>query len=316
MVKTCTDNNNTIDKIKVFVSSTISNLKDLRSSLYERLYGWGLDPIAFEAGSIVINPSKDVIDECIKAASECSIFILIISGKFGNEYKNENISITWKEYRTAKENNAVIIPFIREDVLAIKKFIEEYKNELNEHLTKERLIRTEIIDDARIIEFVEEIQKNSEGYLPYSTIEDLIPKLRNRLQHLFDLPIGKIDYIFDLLRSIIQELKWNIETSDIILGEMTTVHKTAWCFKNSSVNYLVDRGLFLDDDLGLEIDAYTRFITIANNFLLRHGIVGHPDDKKNVIWYAESVKERSMALIKKIEERISRGFILSTIRRQ
>jgi hypothetical protein len=179
---------------------------------------------------------------------------------------------------------------------------------LNGHLTKERLERTKIIDDIRILEFIDEIDKNDDAYFEYSNAEDLISVLGNQLQHRYNLPIGKIDYIFDLLRGIIHELKWNIETSDIILSEMESSHKTAWCFKNSSVNYIVDRGLFLEDDLGLEIDGYTRFINIANNFLIRHGIVGHPNDKINVIWYTKFTKKKSIYLIKKIKNRISKDF--------
>jgi hypothetical protein len=159
MMKNSTDEDNTTKKIKVFVSSTISDLKDLRSSLYNRLHNWGLDPIAFEAGSIVIKPSKDVIAACIKAASECDVVVLIISGKFGSEYKNENISSTWKEYRTAKESGAVIIPFIHHQVLAIEKFVGEYKNELNGYLTNKRLKETDTIDDIRIVKFIDEIEK-------------------------------------------------------------------------------------------------------------------------------------------------------------
>jgi hypothetical protein len=121
MMKNSTDEDNTTKKIKVFVSSTISDLKDLRSSLYNRLHNWGLDPIAFEAGSIVIKPSKDVIAACIKAASECDVVVLIISGKFGSEYKNE----------------------------------------LNGYLTNKRLKETDTIDDIRIVKFIDEIEKTS-----------------------------------------------------------------------------------------------------------------------------------------------------------
>ena len=319
MVKNSTDEDNTTKKLKVFVSSTISDLKDLRSSLYNRLHNWGLYPIAFEAGSIVINPSKDVIAACIKAASECDVFVLIISGKFGSEYENENISITWKEYRTARESDAVIIPFIHHHVLAIKKFIGEYKNELNGYLTNKRLKETDTIDDIRILEFIDEIEKNKDAYFSFSDAEDLISLLATQLQLISNLPIGKIDYIFDLLKGINLELKSNIEISDLILSEMESPDKTTtnYCFKNSSVNYLVDRGLFTGETLGLELEGYTRSIDIANNFLLVQRILGSPEHKKAVKELVRSTKEQSKNHIKKIEERISSGIAtLSSVRKQ
>ena len=147
----------------------------------------------------------------------------------------------------------------------------------------------------------------------------MISLLATQLQLISNLPIGKIDYIFDLLKGINLELKSNIEISDLILSEMESPDKTTtnYCFKNSSVNYLVDRGLFIGETLGVELEGYTRIINIANNFLLVQRILGFPEHKKAVKELVLATKEQSKNHIKKIEERISSGIAtLSSVRKQ
>jgi hypothetical protein len=130
-----------MEKLRIFISSTIYDFKDLRSSLRYWLNELGYDVQLSEYSDFDKNSSKNSYDACLEAISECSIFILLIGSRVGGMY-DSTISITRKEYQTAYELAKVgkikkIIIFIRQnvwDVLEDRKSLrkllcDEYKME-------------------------------------------------------------------------------------------------------------------------------------------------------------------------------------------
>ena len=129
------------DKPKIFISSTIFDFKDLRSSL--KFY---LESLGFQVFMSEFNDFKKKLDEnsynaCLQTIRECDYFILLVGSRIGGYYNlADKISITQKEYETAyeklKHKKLKILTFVRKEIWIIKedrKMLEkvlksDYKN--------------------------------------------------------------------------------------------------------------------------------------------------------------------------------------------
>jgi Domain of unknown function (DUF4062) len=110
--------------MKIFLSSTILDLKDLRDALVTWLTEDGHEVIASEKGTVTIEPDKHSYDQCLKAAAECDCLVAVIDGRFGGEYPNKgsNRSITEEEIDTAIAQGKKTLIFVRQsnwDAMAI-----------------------------------------------------------------------------------------------------------------------------------------------------------------------------------------------------
>src|ERR1700744_4959049 len=69
-------------KMKIFISSTVHDLKDLRASLQQWLEGRGYTVLASEDGTIPVDSSKHSYAVCLEAARDCDCLVAIIDGRF------------------------------------------------------------------------------------------------------------------------------------------------------------------------------------------------------------------------------------------
>jgi hypothetical protein len=163
-----------MNKPRVFISSTIYDFKDLRSSLEYWLSEVGYDVQLSEQPNFNKNSSKHSYDVCLEAISKCDFFILLIGSRKGGMY-DDNVSITRKEYQTAYDLAKAgkinrIITFIRQnvwDVLEDRKSLvsllndlENLDNSLREDKLKSGYYDSKILCDAEHIKkFVDEVRK-------------------------------------------------------------------------------------------------------------------------------------------------------------
>lgn len=164
---------------RVFISSTIYDFRDIRSSL--KYY---LEQAGFEVLSSEFNDFKKDIDTspysaCLKSIETCDYFILFIGSRVGGLFDIINkISITQMEYRTAyglaKTGKIKIITFVRNEIWVIK----EDRKALEQYLISSQILETEkIIDEAKsiahfsskfvndaefIFNFISEVSRNDE----------------------------------------------------------------------------------------------------------------------------------------------------------
>ena len=146
------------DTTKVFVSSTAYDLRDLRSVIYATLAKSDeFFPIMSDRGSLVVDSRAHSYDNCLAEVEECDLFILIIAGRFGGEYGDENISITQKEYRVARSRGKPILTFVQSDVLVAKELLKPYfKDGVPFKPSK-------IVEDERIFSFIDEVRRQDTG---------------------------------------------------------------------------------------------------------------------------------------------------------
>lgn len=129
-------------KRKVFISSTVDELKSEREYLYNKIKTLSNDyllyepylsdiPEAFHITEKDLSTS-DSVDICLKKVHECNYYVLIIKNeyKYNDEY---NCSVTELEYRTAKKLHKPIFVFVLKSENRNEKATEFVKRVSNEN---------------------------------------------------------------------------------------------------------------------------------------------------------------------------------------
>lgn len=160
-----------------FISSTIYDFRDLRSSIKFYLEEQGCKVLASEFNDFKKPLDAHSYEACLQAIHTADYFVLLIGSRVGGWYDRPNrISITQREYREAYQlhlsGKLKILAFVRSEVWQMK----EDRNELTKYLestTIDSANRREIknysskfAEDAEfIIDFLGEVGKNKETKL-------------------------------------------------------------------------------------------------------------------------------------------------------
>jgi nucleoside 2-deoxyribosyltransferase len=103
--------------MKIFVSSTILDLRDLRDALVQGLNADGHEVIASEKGTLPVNPGKNSYEQCLAGVLDCDCLIAILDGRFGGEYPpGSSKSITEAEIDEALKQGKKTLVFVRQSV--------------------------------------------------------------------------------------------------------------------------------------------------------------------------------------------------------
>ncbi len=141
---------------RVFVSSTCYDLKYIRENLKYFINNLGYESILSEDGDIFYNPEQHTHNACLSEIQTCQIFVLIIGGRYGGNYLQEDKSITNKEYEEAIKLKIPVFTLIEKNVWS-EHFVYQ-KNKGNEN--SENIVYPSV-DDIKIFEFIDEVRKNS-----------------------------------------------------------------------------------------------------------------------------------------------------------
>jgi len=87
----------------VFISSTVKEFRDLRSAIAYTLRTQGFTVYQSEASDFDIHGDRSAIQECLANIHDRDFYILLVGNTRGNLFE-EGISITRKEYRTARDD--------------------------------------------------------------------------------------------------------------------------------------------------------------------------------------------------------------------
>jgi hypothetical protein len=102
--------------MKIFISSTVHDLKDLRRLLRDEFKRCGFDPVLSEIGDIGIEPNQHSYDTCIKQAESCDVVVGVIDSRAGGivregVYKGK--TITQAEMEAALAKGRLVYVFAR-----------------------------------------------------------------------------------------------------------------------------------------------------------------------------------------------------------
>lgn len=117
----------------VFVSSTIKDFADLRSSLRYWLEEFGFDVQMSEFNDFDRAPELNAFDECFESLKRSDYYLLLIGERRGALYdEKQRISVTQQEYRTAyksmnERGKPVVVSFLREKVQTVLRERAELK---------------------------------------------------------------------------------------------------------------------------------------------------------------------------------------------
>ncbi|MHB9073386.1 MAG: DUF4062 domain-containing protein [Desulfobaccales bacterium] len=157
---------------RVFVSSTCYDLKYIRENLKYFIKRLGYDPVLSEEGSIFFNPSLHTHDACIAEVPNCQMFVLIIGGRFGSQFKGEVHSITNAEYREAVRLKTPIFAIVEQTVYNDSHVYSH--NLANESIDASSIIYPSV-DNISIFNFIDEVKANAvnNAIVPFRDFADI-----------------------------------------------------------------------------------------------------------------------------------------------
>ena len=203
-----------------FISSTIYDFKDLRSSIK-----WWLEENNYSVNASEFNDFEKPLDKnsyeaCLKAIDNSDYFILLIGDRIGGMY-DEHITITQMEYRYAYQRMLAgelkIINFIRQDTwtqfLDSKKKIKKLATDDNVDNTvieklfcEEERIRFAFIDEVRRVEEMKAGEKPKNNWLHrFETFAEITSVFKTALGSRFDLTFKQNRFI--ILNDIVKNLR-------------------------------------------------------------------------------------------------------------
>lgn len=155
----------------VFISSTIYDFRDLRSSLKFYLEEQGFTVLASEYNDFKKPLDTHSYEACLEAVRSADYFILLIGSRVGGWYDEPNrISITQKEYRVAyelhKAGKLKILTFVRSEVWQAKEARRELHNHLKTASAKEQIRKWDLLSfiDRRKPKLDEKTKRDIENH--------------------------------------------------------------------------------------------------------------------------------------------------------
>lgn len=149
---------------RVFVSSTISDFRDLRSSLKFWLEELGLDVRMSEFNDFQRAPDEGTFESCFHAIADCHYYVLLVGGRRGSLYR-DGVSVTQQEYHVAadlaRQGRLSPLIFVREGVMTALGEREALQRDGSDGIeeTESRVLENPIF----IKTFIDEIKNTESG---------------------------------------------------------------------------------------------------------------------------------------------------------
>src|SRR5205814_8760507 len=137
----------------------------------------GYEPVLSEEGTIFFDPRIHVQDACLSEIPNCQLFILIIGGRFGANFKDTSQSVTNSEYLEAARLKIPVFALVEQAVYNdFNLFIANRKNVAVDP-TK---ISYPAADSTKIFEFIETVRSNTinNALIPFRDFTDIESYLR------------------------------------------------------------------------------------------------------------------------------------------
>lgn len=168
--------------MKIFVSSTVKDLGDLRDELYRRLKDQGHTPWFSEKDNFPTSRHLDAMTNCLRVAEECDLFVVLLDKNAGLPYSKRDgspypelfgLTISEAEYRCARKKGKSICIFIRkraENECAL------YRQIINEEQRK----KLKLYSDPGVYEFYDRLMHEKPDVpwrYPFDSINEIIGPL-------------------------------------------------------------------------------------------------------------------------------------------
>jgi hypothetical protein len=164
---------------KIFISSTCYDLKYIRENLKFFIRSFGYEPILSEEGAVYFDPSMHVQDACMSEVASCQIFVLIIGGRHGSNFRDGVKSITNHEFLEAKGNGIPVFALVEQGVYDQFMVYQHNKSNLEIDASK---IKYPSVDSTKIFDFIVEVQSQSinNALVPFGDFEGIQKYLKQQ----------------------------------------------------------------------------------------------------------------------------------------
>ena len=168
--------------IKVFFSSTVFDLIDVRTEIFELLRGIGVSPVMSEKANCDFDYLLDTnsIETCLINLASCDVAIFVLDQRYGPPLKplGLEVSATHHEYRHAKEKRMRFMFYVRDRL--------EADYQIWKANSKKPEIALSWVKDRKILEFLDEHRQlnsnNDSNWVSlFSTSFDLKESIGRRL---------------------------------------------------------------------------------------------------------------------------------------
>lgn len=299
-------------KPRIFVSSTYYDLKYVRERLERFISSYCFEPILFESDEVFFNPNLKLDESCYKEVETCHMMLLIVGGRYGtlateqkNTYEEQYISITNKEYETARKKGVPVMVFVEQNVYA------EYKTYIANKKKLPSDFKFAFVDDVRVFEFISTLEQGA--IKVFAKVEDIEHYFSHQiagmlLAHLKDLQEKKanveIKNAVDEIQIVSQSMKemLNSIAENILKGEKGKYEALLRKQNESIIDFfieLVDQNIFIrkktdikEEELG---DYATGICEICYDMIFNETII-NDIDSINYKYISNLQQESSIAV--------------------
>jgi hypothetical protein len=164
---------------RVFISSTCYDLKYIRENIRYFVKTLGYEPILSEDGNVFYNPSLHTHDACLTEIPNTQMFVLVIGGRFGGKFKDQDSSITNAEYREAVRLKIPVFALVDSAVYNEHHLYIKNKNNSKVNLTD---LLFPAVDSTKIFDFIDEVRGAAvnNALVPFRDFGDIENYLRRQ----------------------------------------------------------------------------------------------------------------------------------------
>jgi hypothetical protein len=248
---------------KVFISSTCYDLRYIRENLKYFITTLGYDPVLSEEGSVYFNPTLHTHDSCLAEVPNAQVFVLIIGGRFGSAFKDQEHSITNAEFREATKLRIPIFALVDQGVH--NDYYLFLKNRSNDKVDPHKILYPSV-DNTKIFSFIDEVQSASinNALVPFANFDDIKNYLQQQwagMMHSFLTTQNEHRRVSDALDAIAQmneriemlskqilksvgseDAKLDAKLYDLMIGSEAIRNLSYWGLKPTPISVLVNAG--------------------------------------------------------------------------
>jgi hypothetical protein len=141
------------------VSSSVYGIEPLLNQIHGILSGYGYEVWMSHAGTMPVDPRISNFDNCLLAAERCSLFLGIITGRYGSGQPNGRPSITQQEMDRAISIDKPRWFLVHHDVVVARQLLQQYRfttrHQPPRPRTSFRFKRTPVLEDIRVLDMYE-----------------------------------------------------------------------------------------------------------------------------------------------------------------
>lgn len=148
-------------KIEIMVASSVYNYEDQINEICGILEQMGYHPISSHYKTMLTDPSKSNLENCLLAAQKCDAFFGIIRPFYGSGIIGET-SITHEEMKTAIALKKPRWFIAHRDIRVARELFKQYRYHPDKSLNPEFVYKpTKLLDDIRVIDMYDDTILNN-----------------------------------------------------------------------------------------------------------------------------------------------------------